>query len=108
MAQATIPLVLKVDRSVRVRMAVVAWVLTAVFYFYQYAMRSAPAVMMPQLSEAFGLSALGVASIVGLFYYGYSPFSLVAGTAMDRLGPRKVIPIGAAAVGVGALLFGMG
>ena len=46
--------------------------------------------------------------MVGLFYYGYSPFSLVAGVAMDRLGPRKVVPIGAAAVGVGALLFATG
>ncbi len=63
---------------------------------------------MPQLSEAFGLSAVGVASLVGLFYYGYSPFSLVAGVAMDRLGPRTVVPIGAAAVGVGALLFASG
>ena len=88
--------------------AVVAWLLTAVYYFYQYTLRSAPAVMMPQLSEAFGLSALGVASMVGLFYYGYSPFSLIAGAAMDRLGPRKVIPVGAAAVGIGALLFGTG
>jgi MFS family permease len=88
--------------------AVVAWLLVAVYYFYQYTLRSAPAVMMPQLSEAFGLSALGVASMVGLFYYGYSPFSLIAGAAVDRLGPRKVIPIGAAAVGIGALLFGTG
>jgi MFS family permease len=88
--------------------AAVAWVLTAVYYFYQYALRSAPSVMMPQLSEAFGVSALGVASIVGLFYYGYSPFSLVAGAAMDQLGPRKVLPIAAAMVGVGALLFASG
>jgi MFS family permease len=51
---------------------------------------------------------MGVASIAGLFYYGYSPFSLVAGVAMDRLGPRVVVPIGAAAVGVGALLFASG
>ena len=64
--------------------------------------------MMPQLSDAFGLTALGVASMVGLFYYGYSPFSLVAGVAMDRLGPRRVIPIGAATVGIGALLFATG
>ena len=78
------------------------------YYFYQYTLRSAPAVMMPQLSDAFGLSTLGVASMVGLFYYGYSPFSLVAGVAMDQLGPRKVIPIGAAMVGIGALLFGDG
>src|SRR5512138_1345622 len=88
-----------------VRMVVVAWLLTSVFYFYQYAMRSAPAVMMPQLSEAFNLSALGVASIVGLFYYGYSPFSLVAGAAMDRIGPRRLLPFAAVTVGVGALLF---
>ncbi|HYW73386.1 MAG TPA: MFS transporter [Pyrinomonadaceae bacterium] len=89
-------------------MIVVVWVLTSIFYFYQYAMRSAPAVMMPQLSQAFGLSALGVASIVGLFYYGYSPFSLVAGAAMDRLGPRKLVPFAAVIVGLGALLFSTG
>jgi MFS family permease len=90
------------------RIAAVAWLLTAVYYFYQYALRSAPAVMMPQLSEAFGLGPLGVASIVGLFYYGYSPFSLVAGAAMDRLGPRRLLPAAAATVGLGALLFATG
>jgi MFS family permease len=89
-------------------MAAVAWLLTAVYYFYQYALRSAPAVMMPQSSEAFGLGPLGVASIVGLFYYGYSPFSLVAGAAMDRLGPRRLLPAAAAVVGLGALLFATG
>jgi MFS family permease len=91
-----------------VRTAAIAWLITAVYYFYQYMLRSAPAVMMPQLSEAFGLTAMGVASMVGLFYYGYSPFSLVAGVALDRWGPRKVVPIGAAAVGVGALMFATG
>jgi MFS family permease len=88
--------------------AAVAWLVTAVYYFYQYALRSAPAVMMPQLSEAFGLSAAGVASLAGLFYYGYSPFSLVAGIAMDRFGPKQVVPLGAAAVGIGALMFASG
>ncbi|MGH9462183.1 MAG: MFS transporter [Vicinamibacteria bacterium] len=91
-----------------VRMAAVAWLLTAVYYFYQYALRSAPAVMMPQLSEAFDLGPLGVASMVGLFYYGYSPFSLVAGAAMDRFGPRRLVPLAAAVVGIGALLFATG
>jgi MFS family permease len=90
------------------RTAVVAWLMTAVYYFYQYTMRSAPAVMMPQLSDAFGLTTMAVASMVGLFYYGYSPFSLVAGVAMDRLGPRKVVPLGAATMGVGALMFATG
>ena len=88
--------------------AAIAWLVTAVYYFYQYVLRSAPAVMMPQLSDAFGLTTMGVASLVGLFYYGYSPFSLVAGVAMDQIGPRRVIPLGAAMVGVGAVLFGTG
>ena len=86
----------------------IAWLLTAVFYFYQYSMRSAPAVMVPELSSAFGMSAVGVASLVGLFYYGYAPFSLVAGVAMDQLGPRKVVPLGAASVAIGAILFSTG
>ncbi len=95
-------------RARAARTILAAWLVTAVYYFFQYALRSAPAVMMPQLSEAFGLTTLGVASMVGLFYYGYSPFSLVAGAAMDSLGPRRVVPIGAAAVGAGALLFSTG
>ena len=76
-------------------MAAVAWLVAAVYYFYQYSLRSAPAVMLPQLSEAFGVSAMGVASIAGMFYYGYSPFSLVAGAAMDRIGPKGIMPFAA-------------
>jgi len=86
----------------------VAWLITSVYYFYQYAMRSAPAVMVPQMSDAFGLTPVGIASLVGLFYYAYAPFSLVAGVAMDQVGPRAVIPLGAAAVAVGAFLFSTG
>ena len=42
------------------RIVTLAWLLTAVFYFYQYSMRSAPAVMMPDLTAAFGLGAVVV------------------------------------------------
>jgi len=87
---------------------VAGWLVAAVFYFLQYSLRSAPSVMMPQLSEGFGLTAVGVASLVGVFYYGYSTFSLVAGPAIDRFGTRLLLPLGAATVGVGALLFATG
>ena len=59
----------------------VAWLITSIYYFYQYAMRSAPAVMVPQMSDAFGLTPVGLASLVGLFYYAYAPFSLVAASS---------------------------
>ena len=87
------------------KVVALAWLLTAIFYFYQYVMRSAPAVMMPELTRAFSMSAVGLASLLGLFYWAYAPFSLVAGVAMDQLGPRKVVPLGAATVAIGALLF---
>lgn len=105
---ATVEVTGKDDGHKSVRLAAVAWLLTATYYFYQYALRSAPAVMMPELSNAFGISPIAVASVVGLFYYGYSPFSLVAGAAMDRLGPRRLLPGAAAVVGIGALLFATG
>lgn len=107
-AAATIEVTGKRDLRKSVRLAAVAWILAAIYYFYQYALRSAPAVMMPELSDAFGISPLAVASLVGLFYFGYSPFSLVAGAAMDRLGPRRLLPGAAAVVGIGALLFATG
>ncbi|MCJ8156976.1 MFS transporter [Sphingomonas sp. LaA6.9] len=96
------------DGKGALRAITIAWLVTAIYYFYQYVMRSAPAVMVPELTDAFGVSAVGLASLVGLFYFGYAPFSLVAGVAMDQLGPRSAVPLGAATVGVGALLFATG
>ena len=40
---------------------IAAWVLCLVFYFLQYALRSAPGVMMPELTAAFGLTTLASA-----------------------------------------------
>jgi hypothetical protein len=45
--------------------------------------------MMPQLTGAFGVNALGVSAIVDMFYYGCSLFSLVAGASMDRFGAKR-------------------
>src|SRR4051812_36844689 len=97
---------LSIETRHRAGGAGIAWILTAVFYFYQYVLRSAPSVMMPQLPEGFALSSLGVASLVGVFYYGYSPFSLVAGSALDRMGAKAVPPMGALLTAIGALSFG--
>ena len=85
-----------------------AWFVTSIYYFYQYVMRSAPSVMVPEMSAGFGLTPVGIASLLGLFYYAYAPFSLVAGVALDQFSPKKIVPLGAATVAVGALLFSTG
>jgi biopolymer transport protein ExbB/TolQ len=56
------------------RRYVIAWALALVFYFLEYAARSSPAVMIPQLSAAFGTTAVGVSAIIGTYYYTYSVY----------------------------------
>ena len=60
---------------------VTAWLFVCVFYFIQYALRSAPGVMIPELSAAFGLTALGLSSLLGLYFYTYAGFAIVAGAS---------------------------
>lgn len=85
----------------------IAWGFAAVFYFLEYASRSAPAVMIPELAQAFGVTALGVSGILGLYYYTYSTTSLVAGVLLDRFGARYVVPTGMVLLAIGCLLFGV-
>ena len=83
----------------------IAWGLAAVFYFLEYASRSSPAVMMPELAQAFGVSVLGLSGILGLYYYTYSTTSLVAGVLLDRWGAKYVVPTGMLLLALGCLLF---
>jgi MFS family permease len=87
---------------------VVAWFFCVLFYFMQYAMRSAPGVMHPELTAAFGLSAVGLSSLIGVYYYTYSTFALVAGAALDRWGAKYTIPLGVVLLAIGSVMFGLG
>jgi MFS family permease len=85
----------------------IAWAFTVVFYFLEYAVRSSPAVMIPELEASFHTTALGLSAILGAYYYTYSTMSLVAGAALDRLGAKRTVPVGAAILGIGCLFFSL-
>ena len=61
--------------------------------------------MIPELEASFNTTALGIASILGIYYYTYSSMSLVAGAALDHLGAKRTVPVGIAILGIGCLLF---
>jgi MFS family permease len=86
---------------------IVAWLFCLLFYFMEYAVRSAPSVMLPELGAAFGLKTVGLSSLIGLYYYTYALFAVVAGAALDRWGAKYVIPIGVLILAVGTAIFGM-
>jgi len=87
------------------RAFVIAWFFTVIFYFLEYAVRSSPSVMISELEASFNTTAVGIASILGMYYYTYSSMSLVAGAALDHLGAKRSVPVGITILGLGCLLF---
>jgi len=87
---------------------IVAWFFCLLFYFIQYAVRSAPSVMLPELTTALGLTTYGVSSLLGLYYYTYSTFGIVAGASLDRWGAKYTIPLGVLMLAAGIGMFGLG
>ncbi len=97
-----------VSGTIFIKTAAAAWLIISFYYFMQYMMRSAPSVMVPELTSGLGISVVQLTSLIGLFYYTYAPFSLVAGVALDRFKPRRVLAFGAVAMALGAALFATG
>ena len=86
---------------------VVAWLFCLLFYFMEYAVRSAPSVMLPELRAAFGLNSAGLSSLIGLYYYSYAGFAIVAGASVDRWGAKYTIPAGVLILAAGTAMFGV-
>ncbi|QLC65482.1 MFS transporter [Flavobacterium sp. LPB0248] len=84
---------------------VIAWVFGLIFYFLDYVIRSAPAVMLPELSKTFSVNEIRLVTIIGTYYYTYSTCSLIAGIALDRFGAKYSLFTGAFILGIGCLLF---
>lgn len=79
--------------------------LAAVFYAYEYLLRVSPSVMMPQLMQAFGVSAASLGLLSSAYYAAYTPVQLPAGLMMDRFGPRRILTLAVLCCAVGAALF---
>jgi MFS family permease len=85
-----------------------AWVvcgLGMLFYGYEYILRIAPSVMVPELSQYFHISAQGIGTLVGLYYMAYTPMQIVVGPVLDMCGPRRVLFVALLACVVGNFLF---
>jgi MFS family permease len=86
---------------------IIAWLFCLLFYFMEYAVRSAPSVMLPELRTAFDLNTAGLSSLIGLYYYSYAGFAIVAGASVDRWGAKYPIPAGVLILAIGTAMFGV-
>lgn len=92
-------------RQISVTFAWVIWFVTALFYFYEYGLRTAPAIMMPELTSYFSISYSGLGFLIGAYFYTYAPMQIVAGALMDAYGGKKILPFSLFLCLIGSFLF---
>lgn len=87
---------------------VTAWVLGMLFYALEYAVRSAPSVMISQLENILSIPTASVSGLIGAYYITYSFTSLLAGLVIDRAGAKKPLMAGIIILAIGCVLFATG
>ncbi|NGX38004.1 MAG: Membrane sensor protein UhpC [Chlamydiae bacterium] len=83
----------------------IIWALAAAFYFYEYFIRVAPSVMVPNLMSTFNVNATAVGALSAFYFYIYAPMQLPVGVLTDRFGARRLLAFAAFIAGLGGLLF---
>lgn len=71
--------------------AYMAWLAVALFYLFQYILRSAPSVMVSELRHDFMLKAEDFATMGSYYLYAYSLLQIPLGFLIDYWGVRRTI-----------------
>ena len=80
-------------------------ILGAMFYFYEFAVRVAPAVLTQELMQSFSLNAVSLSALASLFYYAYILMQIPSGLLYDRFGPRRLLSAAIGICAIGILIF---
>lgn len=81
-------------------------VLAALFYCYEFFLRVAPSVMVPQLMGAYHIGAKDFGMLTAAYYYIYTPMQFPVGVLMDRYGPRRLLTLTIILCALGSFLMG--
>lgn len=80
--------------------------LGALFYCYEYLLRTSPSVMTQELMRYYHLTGAQFGNLSGSFYYySYVVMQIIVGLLMDRFGPRRLLTVACALCALGAYLF---
>lgn len=82
----------------------VIWGVAALFYLYEFFVRTAPSVMEPELQRTFHLSAGTLGGALSVYFYIYAPMQLLVGGFLDRFGARGVLVPACVLVALGCFL----
>ena len=77
-------------------------------YYLSYLYRSINALIAPQLTKEFALSASDLGFMTAVYFLTFAVFQVPLGILLDRFGPRRVNSSLLLIAGIGALLFAAG
>ena len=81
------------------------WITSLVFVLFQFCLQLSAGVMVADLIETFKLTALGAGLLSGSYYIVYVLMQTPAGILVDRIGPRRLLSMGAIVCSIGCGLF---
>src|ERR1700741_2077687 len=90
--------------AARPRQRWVMWTIPASLFLVGFFHRAAPGVMARDLMQAFDVTSAGIGSLAATHFYSYAALMVPAGLLLDALGVRRVLTIGGAIMGGGAIL----
>ena len=82
-----------------------AWFLASMFFFYAFATRVSPSVMVDALMRDFRLGAAIFGNLSAIYFYVYASMQIPIGVMLDRIGPSRLLSGGALVAGAGCMLF---
>lgn len=88
-----------------IRIAAAGWLFCAIFFFYAFILRVAPAVMVDDLMREFSVGAAILGNLSAVYLYIYAGLQIPVGLFIDRHGLKNLIACACAVTGIGAIVF---
>tara|TARA_B100000212_G_scaffold123055_1_gene92286 strand:+ start:1282 stop:2487 length:1206 start_codon:yes stop_codon:yes gene_type:complete len=85
----------------------VGWFFCALFFFYAFILRVAPAVMVDDLMKEFSVGAAILGYLSATYLYIYAALQIPLGLVVDKYGLRGVVAGACALCGVGSIIFSL-
>jgi MFS family permease len=86
------------------RRAWLMWGLPTFLFLIAFFHRVAPGVLAKDLMQAFGATGAVVGLLSATYFYAYAALMIPAGLGVDAFGVRRVVAVGGAVMGLGALV----
>lgn len=81
------------------------WLISSLFYSFQFFLRSSPNAMSPSLMAHFHIGIEEISWFSAMYFVSYSLLQVPLGVALDVWGPKRILRIGALICVGGAILF---